>query len=143
MPIEAWLWLVGGILLIGVELLTGTFVLVMLGAGALAAGGVAAVLNPPALVDVAVFAVVSVALLFGVRPALRRRIYVELEPSTNDPTGRTALVIRRVDRDGGQIKIEGELWSARSLENDRVFEPGDRVTVMQLSGVTAVVSSEM
>ncbi|WP_028932211.1 NfeD family protein [Pseudonocardia spinosispora] len=143
MPLEAWLWLVGGILLIGVELLTGTFVLVMLGAGALAAGAVAAVLDPPALVDVAVFAMVSVVLLFGVRPALRRRLYVELEPSGNDPIGRSALVVHRVDRDGGQIKIEGELWSAKSLETDRVFEPGDRVTVMQLSGVTAVVSTEL
>lgn len=143
MPIEAWLWLVGGVALIGVELLTGTFVLVMLGAGALAAGAVAAVLNPPALVDVAVFAVVSLVLLFGVRPAVRRRLYVELEQSNNDPTGQTALVIHRVDRDSGQVKISGELWSARSLENDRVFEPGDRVTVMQLSGVTAVVSSEL
>jgi membrane protein implicated in regulation of membrane protease activity len=48
-----------------------------------------------------------------------------------------------VDRYSGQIKIDGELWSARALEDDRVFEPGERVTVMQLSGVTAVVSAEL
>ena len=41
------------------------------------------------------------------------------------------------------IKIDGELWSARSLDHARVFEPGERVTVMQLSGVTAVVSPEL
>ncbi|HEX4249508.1 MAG TPA: NfeD family protein [Pseudonocardia sp.] len=140
---EAVVWLIAGLVLLGVEVLTGTFVLVMLGGGALAAAAAAGLLDTPVTVNVVIFAVVSVALLVGVRPMLRRRLHVELDSGGHSPVGVTGLVIERVHRDGGQIKIDGELWSARSLEHGRVFEPGERVTVMQLSGVTAVVSSEL
>ena len=139
---EAAAWLIVGLALVGAEVLTGTFVLVMLGGGALAAAAASGVLHTPWPVDVAVFALVSLALLFGARPALRRRLHVELD-SGRDPVGVSALVVARVDRDSGQIKVDGELWSARSIEPGRVFEPGERVTVMQLSGVTAVVGAEL
>jgi membrane protein implicated in regulation of membrane protease activity len=143
MPPEAVLWLVAGIALIGVELFTGTFVLVMLGGGALAAAAVAEFTPGGAALQLLVFAVVSLALLFGARPVLRRRMHVDALDNGHNPVGSTGLVILRVDRDGGQIKIDGQLWSARALEHGLVYEPGQRVTVMQLSGVTAVVSSEL
>jgi membrane protein implicated in regulation of membrane protease activity len=139
---EAVVWLVAGLVLLGVELFTGTFVLVMLSGGALAAGA-AAFAGLPTAINAVIFAVVSVALVFGVRPALRRRMHVELDPVRHNPVGEGALVVRRVDRYGGQIKIDGELWSARALEDGRVFEPGERVIVLQLSGVTAMVSAEL
>ncbi|HEY1974371.1 MAG TPA: NfeD family protein [Pseudonocardia sp.] len=142
MPSEAALWLVAGIVLVGVELFTGTFVLVMLGGGAVAAA-VAGFFGAPMLLDAAVFVVVSLGLLFGARPALRRRMHVDPLPTGHNPIGSSGLVTLRVDRDGGQIKIDGQLWSARALDHAESFEPGQRVTVMHLSGVTAVVSSEM
>ena len=139
---EAVFWLIAGLVLLGVEVITGTFVLVMLGGGALAAAAVAALAGTPTTINVLIFAAVSVALLVGARPALRRRLHVELD-SGHNPIGVSGLVVQRVDRDNGQIKIDGELWSARSMEVGRVFEPGERVTVIQLSGVTAVVSAEL
>jgi membrane protein implicated in regulation of membrane protease activity len=140
---EAVVWLIAGLLLLGVELFTGTFVLVMLGGGALAAAAVAAFGHTSTAINALIFAAVSVALIIGVRPALRRRMHVELDPGRHNPVGEGALVVQRVDRYSGQIKIDGELWSARALEDGRVFEPGERVTVMQLSGVTAVVCAEL
>lgn len=140
---EALIWLVVGIALLGIEVFTGSFVLVMLGGGALASAAAAGFLGTPTVANAAIFAVVSVLLLAGVRPALRRRLHPPALDTGNSPVGATALVVARVDRDGGQIKIDGELWSARALEHERVFEPGERVTVLQLSGVTAVVSHEL
>jgi membrane protein implicated in regulation of membrane protease activity len=140
---EAVIWLIAGIGLLVVEVFTGTFVLVMLGGGALAAAAASGLLNTPTAVNAVIFAIVSVALLFGVRPALRRRLTPELEAAGNNPVGSSGLVVLRVDRDRGQIKIDGELWSARSLDRERVFEPGERVTVIGLSGVTAMVSAEL
>jgi membrane protein implicated in regulation of membrane protease activity len=140
---EAVLWLIAGIVLLGTELFTGTFVLVMLGGGALASAAVASLAYTPTWANAAIFAVVSLVLLAGVRPLLQRRLHPALDIGGRSPVGANGLVVRRVDRDGGQIKIDGELWSARALEDGRVFEPGERVTVMQLSGVTAVVSSEL
>jgi membrane protein implicated in regulation of membrane protease activity len=137
----AVIWFIAGIVLLGAEALTGTFVLLMLGAGALAAA-TSALFSPSPFVDALVFATVSALLLVAVRPRLGRHTPAALE-CDGSPVGGSGLVVRRVDADSGQIKIDGELWSARSLERDRVFEPGERVTVMQLSGVTAVVSAEI
>ena len=50
---------------------------------------------------------------------------------------------RRVDGHGGQVKIGGELWSARALDGHEVIEPGKPVTVDARSpGATALVSPQ-
>ena len=49
-------------------------------------------------------------------------------------------MIERVDRDGGQVKIGGEVWTARSYDEDDAFEPGARVEVMKIDGATALVA---
>jgi len=43
------------------------------------------------------------------------------------------------DGQGGQVRIGGELWSARTLDDHDVIEAGTAVTVMQISGATALV----
>ena len=70
----AVIWLIAGLVLIAAEVLSGEFVLLMIGGGALAAAGASALVGDDPLVGVGVFAVASVLLLFAVRPALRRRL---------------------------------------------------------------------
>jgi len=53
--------------------------------------------------------------------------------------GRGAVTVSRVDGHGGQVRIGGELWSARALDDHDVIEEGTPVTVMQISGATALV----
>ena len=53
--------------------------------------------------------------------------------------GKSALVLDRVARHEGQVKLDGEVWTARPLDDDDVYEPGDHVTVMRIDGATAVV----
>ena len=50
------------------------------------------------------------------------------------------MVLERVDRDGGQVKLGGEVWSARSYDDDEAFEPGARVEVPKIDGATALVA---
>ena len=91
--------------------------------------------------DGAVFLVVSVLLLLVVRPALRRRFTAGegmLEP-VKALEGKSALVLDRVARHEGQVKLDGEIWTARPLNDDDVYEPGDHVTVVHIDGATAVV----
>ena len=54
--------------------------------------------------------------------------------------GQSALVLERVDSNGGQVKLGGEVWSARSYDGAQVFEPGQRVSVLEIQGATALVS---
>jgi membrane protein implicated in regulation of membrane protease activity len=138
----AVIWLIAGLALIAAEVLSGEFVLLMLGGGALAAAGASALLGGGPLLGVGVFAVASVLLLFAVRPALRRKLDRGIDHSVMHHralVGNTAFVVARVDGHGGQVKIAGDLWSARSLDGHDVIEPGAKVTVMDISGATALV----
>lgn len=140
----AVIWLIIGALLVVAEVLSGEFVLLMLGGGALAAGGVSLLVGGP-LVGGVVFAVVSVLLLFAVRPALRKRLDRGLDPTVMHHQallGTTAIVVARVDGHGGRVKIGGDLWSARSSDGHEVIEPGARVTVMSITGATALVVAQ-
>ena len=143
MPV-AVIWLIFALVLAGAEALTGDMSLLMLSGGALAAAG-GGWLGLPLWADASMFLVVSVVLLVLVRPALRRR----LAPAKGLPTGikalegKSALVLDRVARDEGQVKLDGQVWTARPLNETDVYEPGERVTVMQISGATAVVFKDM
>jgi membrane protein implicated in regulation of membrane protease activity len=53
--------------------------------------------------------------------------------------GSRALVLERVDVNGGRVRIGGEEWSARAYMEDQVLEPGTRVEVAKIEGATALV----
>jgi membrane protein implicated in regulation of membrane protease activity len=139
----AVLWLIAGVLLIAGEVLSGQFVLLMLGGGALAAAGVSFLIPDSPVVGGVTFAIAAVLLLFAARPALRHRLERGLsdQPPLHSRAlvGRGAVVVTRVDGQGGQVRIGGELWSARALVDHDVIEEGTAVTVMQISGATALV----
>ncbi len=140
MPVPL-IWLIAALVLAGAEVLTGDLFLLMLGGGALAAAGASWLLDWPIWADGAVFLAVSILLLVMVRPALRRR----LTPGKGLPEpakaleGKNALVLDRIARHEGQVKLDGEVWTARPLNDNDVYEPGDHVTVMRIDGATAVV----
>ncbi|BBX02782.1 hypothetical protein BST36_03510 [Mycolicibacterium moriokaense] len=136
----ALIWLVAALALAGAEALTGDLFLLMLGGGALAAAGSSLVFDD-VWVHGAVFAVVSVLLLVLVRPALRRHFQSGkgLPEPAKALEGKSALVLDRVGRHEGQVKLEGEVWTARPLNENEVYEPGDHVTVVHIDGATAVV----
>ena len=139
MPIPL-IWLVVALGLAGAEALTGDLSLLMLSGGAFAAVGSSLVFDE-LWIDAVAFAVVSVLLLVLVRPMLRRRFTAGtglLEPA-KALEGKSALVLESVERHAGLVKLDGEVWTARPLNDDDVYEPGDHVTVMRIDGATAVV----
>lgn len=94
------------------------------------------------MAQVLVFVIVSVALIAVVRPiANRHRDQRPQHRSGIDALkGRSAVVLERVDGGGGgRIKLAGEIWSARTLDADSSFEPGQSVDVVEIDGATAVV----
>jgi membrane protein implicated in regulation of membrane protease activity len=53
--------------------------------------------------------------------------------------GARAVVVERVDDTSGQVRIGGEIWSARSYFEGQVLEPGARAEVAKIEGATALV----
>ena len=133
-------WLIFALALAGAEALTGDMFLLMLGGGALAASVTAWLTDWPILLDGAVFLIVSVLLVVLARPALRLRLTPSrLQTGIEALEGKSALVLDRVARDAGQVKLDGQVWTARPFNDGDVYEPGESVTVVHIEGATAVV----
>lgn len=132
-------WLLAAVLLLLGELATNALVFLMPFGGAIAAAGLAA-LGVPWYGQLIAFVVVSIGLIAFVRPlALRRQSGPGLRTGAAALVGQEALVTAQVDRNRGQIRLEGQIWSARALDPDRIFEPGEAVHVAAIDGATAVV----
>ncbi|MEU2153408.1 NfeD family protein [Streptomyces sp. NPDC019396] len=141
MDIDAWVWWLIAAVGLGIPLvLTAMPEFGMLSAGAVA-GAVTAALGFGVVAQVIVFAAVSVALIAVVRPIAARHgsQRPQLATGIDALRGRQAVVLERVDGGGGRIKLGGEVWSARSLDTERAFEPGEQVDVVEIDGATAVV----
>ena len=117
--------------------------LVFLGPVAIAAvaSAILASLGAGWFVQIVVFAVGSAASLAVLRPIARAhiRMPVALRNGTAALVGARAVVVERVDHAGGRVRIGGEVWSARTLDEHQVIEPGTRVEVAQIDGATALV----
>ncbi|WP_338893321.1 NfeD family protein [Rhodococcus sovatensis] len=137
----AIIWLIAGIALAAAEALTGDFFLLMLAGGALATAGISAITDFPVWADAIVFGLVSLVLVLGVRPILLRRFASPPALATNAAalTGKSAVVLEQVAANEGQVKLGGEVWTARPLDESEVYAPGTTVTVMEIDGATAVV----
>ncbi|MFL6124303.1 NfeD family protein [Actinophytocola sp.] len=139
----ALFWLIGGIVLIAAEMLSGDFFLLMVGVGALAGAGAEA-LFANAVASVAVFAVVSIGLVTIARPHLKHRLHPAITHTNVDKLiGRRAVAVSAVDVQGGQVRLDGDVWSARALDDGHAIEPGQSVTVVEIAGATAVVLADL
>ena len=138
---DEWvLWMIAaGVLAVG-EMLTVSFFLGPIAVAAVASAIVALAGGGVALQWI-VFTVMSAGSLLVLRPIARRhlRMPAQLRTGTAALVGSTAVVIDRVDRDGGTVRLAGEVWSARSYDEDHAFEPGTRVEVLKIEGATALV----
>jgi membrane protein implicated in regulation of membrane protease activity len=140
--VPGWvIWAIAALALAVGEIFTpGLF---FLGPVALAAllAFVVALLGAGPVVQVIVFIAASAASLLLVRPIAKAhlRMPAELRTGTAALTGTKAVVLQRVDADGGRVRIGGEEWSARAYMDGDVYEPGDRVEVVEIKGATALV----
>jgi membrane protein implicated in regulation of membrane protease activity len=138
---DEWvLWMIAaGVLAVG-EMLTVSFFLGPIAVAAVTAAIVALAGGGVALQWV-VFTIMSAGSLLVLRPIARRhlRMPAQLRTGAAALVGSTATVIDRVDRDGGTVRLAGEVWSARSYDEDHAFEPGTRVEVLKIEGATALV----
>jgi membrane protein implicated in regulation of membrane protease activity len=134
-------WLIIGVALAIAEVFTTTFLIVMFAVGAFAAAGAAA-LGAGLLAQVAVFGGVSALSLWLLRPALQRHLRLggaDDEIGLAAIEGSTAVVVEEIGVDHGMIKIDGEMWRARSHDATQVIPVGEQVRVLQVKGATAIV----
>lgn len=134
-------WLGAAVLLAAGEAAGGELFMLMLAGGALG-GSAAAFLGAPVWGQALAFALVSIILVVGVRPLVRRRLMTALpEHDTNTAalTGRDGTVVEEIDAEGGLVEIAGDTWTARSLIEGDTFTAGEKILVHEIEGATAIV----
>jgi membrane protein implicated in regulation of membrane protease activity len=139
---DSIVWVVLAAVLGAAEIVTLTAALGLLAVAALAAAGAAALgLGPFA--QFAIFAAVSIALLVGVRPLVKRQLRPRLGPQHRFGVaalvGRQARVVQEVTGHAGRVRIGGEEWSARAYDETLVIPAGTTVDVIEIEGATALV----
>ncbi len=139
---SAWVaWAAAAVLLAVGEIFTpGLFFLGPVALAAVAAA-VAAVAGGAVWLQALVFVLGSFASLGLLRPIARAHLSMPRAIRTGAAAleGASAVVLARVDDQGGRIRLAGEEWTARSYVPDEVFEPGAQVEVARIEGATALV----
>ncbi|MDN4596131.1 NfeD family protein [Leifsonia virtsii] len=143
----AWIvWLVLILVFVIIEMLTLDFVFLMIAVGSLG-GLVSGLFGAPWWLQLIIAAVLSVVLIFFIRPPLLHALKKGGDPAKSNVDrliGMGGVVVSTVTRTAGLVKLQvGETWTARlaPLEGSPVeLVPGEHVIVVSIDGATAVVT---
>ena len=135
---QAWL-IIAGLFFVG-EIATVGFLIFWFGVGALIAMLVS-FFTSNIIIQTTIFVISSTILIFATKPFVKKFADVK-KTNTNvySIIGKRALVIKTIDpiHSVGQIKINGEVWTAES-EDNQVIEEGLEVEIIEIKGVKAIV----
>lgn len=104
---------------------------------------ISAFLGANLAVQIIVFIAVSVLALVITRPLVKKYINPRKERTNADKVlGQVGIVVEDISniQAKGQVKIDGKIWSARSLDNS-VIPEGERVIIDKIEGVKLIVKS--
>lgn len=139
-----WLvWLIiAGALFVG-EILTSGFLLLWFAIAAVIAMLVSFI-TTNLFIQVLVFVVISILLLIFTRPLLSK--YVKSNntiTNSNAIIGKMALVTEEISllNSTGQISVDGEIWSAKTMDPNLTIPKGSKVEIIGIDGVKACVAS--
>lgn len=134
-------WLIAAGIFFIIEMATIGFLVFWLGIGAILAMLTSFIIDS-ILIQSLVFVITSTLLLIFTRPLVDKFIKVPKEIKTNAYSiiGKKGIVISKINNiEGtGQIKIGGEVWSAKSFENEDIPE-NTEIEIVEIDGVKAVV----
>jgi membrane protein implicated in regulation of membrane protease activity len=137
------LWLIAAAGLGVGEMHSGGFYLLPFAIGA-ALAAVLSLLGVGALLSAIAFVACSAIVVAALRPVAHRhrRLPPPIRTGAAALVGRTAVVLERIANDEGVgcVRIDGgEVWTARTFDDDDVIEAGQRVHVVEIRGATALV----
>lgn len=133
-------WLIAsGAFFIG-EILTVGFLLFWFGIACLLAM-VVSFFTSNIIIQMVVFLVSSVILILSTKPFVKKFINKKtILTNANSLIGKKAIVIKEINnlQGTGQIKIGGEIWSARN-ESDTTISENQEVEIIKIEGVKLIV----
>ena len=137
---QMWL-IIAGVCLV-IEIMTVGFLVFWFSIGALFAM-ITSLFTDNIIIQTSVFIITSTILIFATKPFVNKFINNKESIKTNvySSVGKKGIVIQDIDsiNSTGQIKVDGEVWSAISTNNVHIPQ-GTKVKIEEIKGVKAVVS---
>ena len=138
-----WVWLGVAVLMTVIEGLTLGLTTIWLAIAALVTM-VFAFMIPSITVQIIVFLLLSILLFIFTRPIAVKKMKLGKEKTNSDRfVGMTAVVTKPVTTDNpGQVKVGGQIWTARPEVPDETFEKGITCRIAGIQGVTLLITHE-
>ncbi len=143
MPYDVWFWLALVVVFILVEAISFGLTTIWFGGGALAAAAASFFTNVFVL-QVLVFAVVTLVLVIITRPLALRKVNKKIvDTNINAIVGMTAVAESDIsENEKGDVKVDGKLWTAVMDKGSMPVRRGDTVKVKAVEGVKLIVAAE-
>ena len=96
-------------------------------------------------IQLTVFFAVFLLLMMILRPVFKKNMGLKIVPTNADTLiGMQAVVIEPIDNlhAKGQVKIRGQVWTARSANEKIVYEEDEIVTVVAIEGVKLICTHD-
>lgn len=138
---DLWTWwlILAGFCFI-LEIATEGFLVCWFGFGALCAMGIS-FFSDNITIQLATFAVVSIILILATRKLTRKAEPKNVVTNVYTIIGKKATVSVPIDnsKSQGQIKIDGDIWSAKNENEDEIIPENAKVEILSIEGVKAIV----
>lgn len=136
------IWLILFIVFLVVELVTaGALVSIWFCVGALVAVAVA-YFGGPFWLQMTLFVVVSIGLLLGTKPFLKKYMDPKISATNADRILKNRGIVEEEINNLaglGSVKIDGKSWTARNVDGEAIIPVGAEVEVVGIEGVKAMV----
>lgn len=133
-----WAWILSGLVLLGLELLLGTFYMLFLGLAAIVVGLIIMFgASGPLWLEWLLFIVFSSVLVLLLRRPLIGKFTIRNEISDTDTlVGQVAVATEMIPPAGvGRVEMRGTVWTAHN-NGATLLTPGQRCTVEKIQGLS-------
>lgn len=134
-----WLWISIVIIALIVEVFTEQLVSIWFVPASLVSA-VLSLFKVGILWQVLIFAVLSIVGVFVGKLILSKKSKEDTRTNIEAIIGEHCVVSERIDNYAGrgQVKIKGQVWSARGINENDTFEIGEILTVVSIEGVKLI-----
>lgn len=139
-----WAWILSGLVLLGLELLLGSFYLVFLGIAAIIVGLIAMFgASGPLWLEWLLFIIFSAGLVLLLRKPLLGKFNLRSDPRDIDSlVGIAAVAVDTIPPGGiGKVDMRGTVWTAHN-QGAAALSPGQRCRVERVEGLSLWVRPE-
>lgn len=138
-------WLIASAVFLLVEILTLGLTSIWF-AGAAVVAAILALIGIPFLIQMLIFVVVTCLLFALTRPIAKRYLNNKVQKTNTDALiGQQAIVKETINNmeSKGRVQLNGQDWTARSMEAGEIIPVGSEVTVRKIQGVKLIVEREV